>query len=237
MRNHILLVEDDNSVAYLLQQHLERFGFRVSRAQNLQHVDDEVKTLGPDLVLLDINLPYFDGFYWCRQIRMFSKVPIIFVSARDSAMDQVFALEHGGDEYITKPFEIDVVIAKIRAMLRRAYGEYAESQGTQVCDVFDIRGTRIDLRRATMESRDATESLTKTELALMRLLLEAEGGVVSRDTLLEALWDDTDFVDDNTLTVNVARLRKKLAVFGLQGALVTVRGLGYRFQPYEGDVT
>nr|WP_074951919.1 response regulator transcription factor [Alicyclobacillus macrosporangiidus] len=230
MYNRIFLVEDDAALASYLKQQLERFGYEVHVAEELRNVAEEARRVQPDLILLDINLPYYDGFYWCRQIRSFSKTPIIFLSARDGSMDQVYALDSGGDEYITKPFHPDVLMAKIRALLRRTYGEYAEIPrlGEAVSDTVVIGHVKIDLRKLVVESDERTESLTKTEGTLLRELLAANGQVVARDTLLETIWDDAEFVDDNTLTVNVARLRRKLGSFGLGGAIVTVRGLGYR---------
>lgn len=126
---HIHIVEDDDKVASLLRGHLERFGYTVTRAEKWKEVATEVKELEPGLILHDINLPYYDGFYWCREVRRFSRVPIIFVSARDDGMDQVLAIESGGDDYITKPFMPEVVLAKVHALLRRTYGDYAESNG------------------------------------------------------------------------------------------------------------
>lgn len=228
--NRIFLIEDDAALAAYLKQQLARFGYEVHVAAQLRDVAEEARQVQPDLILLDINLPYYDGFYWCRQIRSFTKAPIIFLSARDGSMDQVYALDSGGDEYVTKPFHPDVLIAKIRALLRRAYGEYAEIPrlGEAACDVVVVGNVKIDLRKLVLETDQRTESLTKTEGTLLRELLAANGEVVARDTLLETIWDDAEFVDDNTLTVNVARLRRKLESFGLDGAIVTVRGLGYR---------
>jgi DNA-binding response OmpR family regulator len=240
LRNRIFLVEDDHHLAARLKQHLNRYGFSVQIADDLRNLADEVQRAAPDLILLDINLPYYDGFYWCRQFRAFTKAPIIFLSAREGTVDQVYALENGGDEYVTKPFQPDVLIAKIRALLRRAYGEYADATLTDTAgnakEVVTVGNLQIDLRKFVLKAPDREESLTKTEGALLRELLAANGSVVSREHLLEALWDDAEFVDDNTLTVNVARLRRKLAPFGLEHAIVTVRGLGYRFDLGGGDM-
>lgn len=231
MTNPVCIVEDDDKVAALLESQLTRFGFPVERIRDLRHVADHVRAADPSLILLDINLPYFDGFHWCRQIRRFSRVPIVFVSARSGDMDQVMALEHGGDDYITKPFHPDVLLAKVRALLRRAYGEYAvgPEPGRAAGDGrLRLGCLSLDLRRATVSAGDASQPLSKTELELLRLLVQADGAVVKREDLLEALWDDATFVDDNTLTVNVARVRRKLSTLGLEDAIVTVRGLGYR---------
>jgi DNA-binding response OmpR family regulator len=178
-------------------------------------------------VLLDINLPYMDGFYWCRQIRTVSNAPVIFISARSGDMDQVLALDNGGDDYITKPFSIDVVIAKVRAALRRAYGEYSISAEADP-DVFEVEGLYMYRGKNVVEWSGAQAFLTPKEFRLLDLLARRLGQIVPRDCLLEALWDDVEFVDDNTLTVNVTRVRRKLQSIGITGAIETVRGTGYR---------
>ncbi|MDQ0190034.1 response regulator transcription factor [Alicyclobacillus cycloheptanicus] len=226
----VAVVEDDPQVASLLHRQLTRYGFVVTVMNDLRHVDEAVRDMNPDLVLLDINLPYLDGFHWCRSIRRFSTVPIVFISSRGSNMDQVFAMENGGDDYIQKPFDMEVVVAKLRALLRRTYGEYA---GKAPTSVYRSGKLALDVRKAQMECNGRTQWLTKTELELLRQLMEAGGSVISRNQLLEALWDDTDFVDDNTLTVNVTRLRRKLEDIGVRNVIVTVRGLGYRFASPE----
>ncbi|MCL6453918.1 MAG: response regulator transcription factor [Alicyclobacillus sp.] len=230
-QHKIHIVEDDATVAGLLHGELTRYGFGVTLATRLRDIAAEVEEVQPDLILLDINLPYYDGFYWCRQIRRSLKVPIIFISARDSEMDKVYALENGGDDYITKPFHPDVLLAKIRALLRRAYGEYAQAlriDPLHAGDSIAVGTLRLHLDKAVVAYGEREEPLTKTELQLLFQLLKADGQIVSRQALLEALWDDVHFVDDNTLTVNVTRLRRKLSGLGLDGAVLTVRGLGYR---------
>ena len=231
IKHRIHIIEDDEAVARLLQGQLTRFGFQVSIARNFNEVADEVISVLPELILLDINLPFYDGFYWCRQIRRQIKVPIIFISARDSEMDEVHALENGGDDYITKPFHPDVLLAKIRALLRRTYGEYAlnlQLVSDDFRDTFRIGALRLHLEKATVHFGQFEEPLTKTEMKLLGQLIKANGQIVSRQALLEDLWDDVNFVDDNTLTVNVTRLRRKLSSLGLEGVIMTVRGLGYR---------
>jgi two-component system, OmpR family, response regulator len=222
----ICVVEDDPKLAELLCNQLLRFGFEPYQVTNFRNIDQEVVASQAKLVILDINLPYYDGFYWCRKIRQLSNAPILYLSARAGEMDQVLALESGGDDYITKPFHPEVLMAKIRAMLRRAYGEYAS--GTPASDTLSWGDLRLDVRRGLLHARDVTVSLTATEMELLRQLIEAGGNIVRREDLLIALWDDTHFVDDNTLTVNVARVRRKLAEVGFPDVIVTVRGLGYR---------
>ncbi|MBE3576201.1 MAG: response regulator transcription factor [Limnochordales bacterium] len=222
---HVMIVEDDTKIAAILAEELERYGHRVSLARDFGQIKEEFLRLKPDLVILDINLPRFDGYYWCRQIRTVSKVPIVFISARDDDIDQVRALENGGDDYITKPFTLELVLAKVNSILRRTYGEYAIGRDPQL-----LRVGGLLLNSATNRvAREEKESeLTPKEFRLLWLLAERAGEIVSREELLEALWDDTEFVDDNTLTVNVARVRRRLEELGLPGAIETKRGQGYR---------
>src|SRR5699024_6799930 len=161
----------------------------------------------PDLVLLDINLPFFDGFYWCRQIRTVSICPVIFISARTGEMDQVMALENGGDDYITKPFSPEIVMAKIRSQLRRAYGEYSNQHRERLVEQ---EGLKLYVERLEVHFQGKSISVTKNEAAIIELLLERYPRVSGREDLLEKLWDDQTFVDENTLNVNMARVRKKL---------------------------
>jgi DNA-binding response OmpR family regulator len=230
----IYIVEDDEKLAELLARRLRQYGFDVRRAADFRRIDDEVAAYQPHLILLDVNLPYYDGFYWCRAIRRFARMPIIFLSARTGDMDKVLALEQGGDDYLTKPFHPDVLLAKVRALLRRAYGDYAGYQQA-ACDELVRHGLILDLRRFEIRFHDESQSLTGTERELLRALMLADGRTVTRDELLQAVWDDVDFVDDNTLTVNIARLRAKLANLGLAGVIATVRGVGYRLSWSEDD--
>jgi DNA-binding response OmpR family regulator len=223
----IMIVEDDDKIADILGSYLERYGYEPVRPSSLQDIKSEFLAACPHLVLLDINLPYMDGFYWCRQIRTVSNAPVIFISARSGDMDQVLALDNGGDDYITKPFSIDVVIAKVRAALRRAYGEYSISAEADP-DVFEVEGLYMYRGKNVVEWSGAQAFLTPKEFRLLDLLARRLGQIVPRDCLLEALWDDVEFVDDNTLTVNVTRVRRKLQSIGITGAIETVRGTGYR---------
>jgi two-component system OmpR family response regulator len=220
----IWLVEDDHKLANLLANELLRFGYEVLLARNYQLLREEFLTVQPDLVLLDINLPQYDGFYWCRQIRAISRVPIIFISARSDDLDQVRALENGGDDYITKPFNIELALAKVSSCLRRTYGEYALVKDPQVLQIGVLllkrNGNQVVLGDTTLE-------LTGKEFQLLWCLAEHADEIVDRNTLLEALWDDIDFIDDNTLTVNVARVRRRLAELGLPDVIETKRGQGY----------
>ncbi|PWV92085.1 DNA-binding response OmpR family regulator [Paenibacillus cellulosilyticus] len=223
----IMIIEDDDKIASILQQYIERYGYEVIRATRFRELKQEYIDANPHLVLLDINLPHFDGFYWCRQIRTVSNVPIIFLSARVGDMDQVMAIENGGDDYMTKPFHLDVVMAKIKSALRRAYGEYAAPAPSST-DVLTTSGLTLDRARNIVEWNGSQADLSRNECLLLASLLAKAGRIVSRDDLLEALWDNVDFVDDNTLNVNVTRVRKKLEELGLPKVIETVRGQGYR---------
>lgn len=227
----ILLVEDDNKIAEILASHLKKYGYDVYLIQHFEAIKKDFLSIEPDLVLLDINLPYFDGFYWCRQIRTVSKVPIIFISARTDDMNQVMAIENGGDDYITKPFHLDIVVAKLKSAIRRSYGEYALSthKGSAIIELGQLY---IYPQKLEVEWQGTRLTLSHKEFQLLSLLINEHDRVVSRDELLEALWDEVEFVDDNTLTVNVNRVRKKLADLGLDDAIKTVRGQGYRLHTY-----
>ncbi len=224
----IMVVEDDDKIAEILCDYLDKYGYEAIRSSKFRDVKSDFLSISPDLVLLDINLPYMDGFFWCGQIRTVSKAPVIFISARSGDMDQVLALEHGGDDYITKPFSLDVVIAKVKASLRRAYGEYSRGGADAGPDVYELEGLYLNRARCTVEWRGEEVYLTPKEFGLLDILARRPEQIVSRYKLLEALWDDVDFVDDNTLTVNVTRVRRKLEEIGIEEAIETVRGHGYR---------
>jgi len=221
----ILIVEDDSKIAELLGSYIERYGFKVEIIKDFDHVLDHFQAFNPYLVLLDINLPSFDGFYWCRQIRTISTCPIIFISARSGEMDQVMALEHGGDDYITKPFHYEVVMAKIRSHLRRVYGAYAPQTDERTVE---LAGLTLYTERLEVCLNDKKVTLTKKEAVLLEIFLRGYPRVISRNHILEKLWDDQAYVDDNTLSVNMTRLRKKLTELGIEDALESVRSAGYR---------
>ncbi|MCI3923067.1 response regulator transcription factor [Paenibacillus sp. TRM 82003] len=233
----IWIIEDDAKIAGIVSEHLTKYGYEP------RHIEayDEVKRHllrteeAPHLVVLDINLPKYDGYYLCRQIRSVSNVPILFLSARAGEMDQVMAIEHGGDDYVTKPFHLEVLLAKIRSLLRRAHGEYATTPAAAAKpeDVVERSGLFLDRVRLSLAYRDRKTELTPKESLLLDMLIRADGAVVSRESLLESLWDDVLFVDDNTLTVNVTRVRRKLELLESPFAIETVRGYGYRLEPGE----
>ncbi|MES1039006.1 response regulator transcription factor [Peribacillus simplex] len=230
----ILLVEDDSKIAGILVNYLTKYGYEVFEVKQLDQVFAEFQEIKPDLVLLDINLPYYDGFHWCRLIRTVSKVPIIFISARTDEMNQVMAIEYGGDDYLTKPFHLEVVLAKIKSVLRRVYGEYAEISSFHQ-HIKEMDGLTLYTEKAMIEFQDNQVTLTQNELKLLSCLLRQYDTIVSREDLLEALWNDDSFVDDNTLTVNVTRVRKKLEDIGVKHAITTSRGKGYRLKIVHGE--
>ncbi|SET97329.1 response regulator transcription factor [Paenibacillus sp. NFR01] len=221
----ILIIEDDAKLADLLAAYLAKYDYRAVIAGDFNRVLETFEECSPSLVLLDVNLPRFDGFYWCRQLRRSSLCPILFISARDSGMDQVMALENGGDDYITKPFQYEVVLAKIRSHLRRAYGSYA--QGLQERTL--RAGSLIFYpERYVVQLEAQTAELTQKEAVLLEALMHKAGRVVSRERLLDLMWEDQHFIDDNTLNVYITRVRRKLKELGLPEIVETVRGAGYR---------
>lgn len=220
----IFLVEDDQHLAQQIQQHLERYNYQVTVCQDFQQVTDNLRQNDPQLVLMDVNLPYFDGFFWCLEIRKFSTVPLIFLSAREHPIDQVRALECGADDYITKPFSYELLLAKIKSHLRRVYGAY----NPQLKENFiEKNGLTYYPERLSATYLNQTINLSKKEGDLLGCLLEKFPQVCDRKQLLALLWDDEQFVDDNTLSVNVTRLRKKLAELGLPNTIQTLRSMGY----------
>ena len=227
----IMIVEDDPKITQLLQAQLEKYGYCTTIVTQFDKVLDVFQLNQPELVLMDVNLPKFDGFYWCRQIRMLSNCPILFISARASKMDQVMALENGADDYITKPFDYDVVLAKIRSQLRRAYGMYANQEKERTVEV---EGLVLYPERMELTHDQQKVELSKKEALLLDLLMSQYPRVVSRERLLEKLWDE-QFVDENTLNVYVTRVRAKLKELSLNGAVETVRGEGYRLKVTWGD--
>ncbi|MCG3089564.1 response regulator transcription factor [Sporosarcina cyprini] len=226
MENHrIFIVEDDKKIAGLLAETLRKYQYDVAIVEDFDNIVEECGAFEPHLILLDINLPSYDGYYWCRQLRQHTTCPIIFISARSGDMDQVFALENGGDDFITKPFHYEIVLAKIRSHLRRSFGEYAPNQSERTVKQGLLT---LFVERMELHLRDLVIPLQKKECVILELLLDASPKVVSRETLLEELWDDQSFVDENTLNVNMTRVRKKLGDYGVKSTIETVRGSGYR---------
>ena len=222
----IFIVEDDMKIATLLAETLRKYQYEVEVVQNFEGIIEECIAFDPHIVLLDINLPSYDGYYWCRQLRQHTTCPIIFISARSGEMDQIFALENGGDDFITKPFNYEIVLAKIKSHLRRTYGEYSVRLEERTVKVGQLT---LYLERMELHLKDDVIPLQKKECTILELLLSESPKVVPREKLLEELWDDQAFVDENTLNVNMTRVRKKLADYGVVSVIETVRGAGYRF--------
>lgn len=218
----IMLVEDDRALCSQLSEGLRKWGFDVSASENFENVLEDFIRLKPQLVILDINLPCFDGFYWCRKIREVSNVPVIFLSSRDSNMDVVMAVSTGADDYIAKPFGMPVLVAKIQAVLRRAY-DYSAIPS----ELMEHRGMILNAGEGTLNYKGRRLELTKNELKILSLLFKKKGAVVSRENIMQLLWDNDEFVNDNTLTVNITRLRSRLSEIGLGDLISTRKGQGY----------
>ncbi|KRM72463.1 two-component response regulator [Lacticaseibacillus brantae DSM 23927] len=217
-----MIVEDDSTIAQLISDNLAKWQFEPSVVTDFDQVFDQFLADKPNLVLLDINLPVFDGFYWVQKIREVSKVPVIFISSRNTNMDQVMSMNLGADDFINKPFAIEVLIAKINALLRRAYN-YSD----QSTDVIEHNGLLLNLNNGMAQIGDTQINLSKNEYKLLQILMRAHGQIVTRSRLLKDLWTDERFVDDNTLTVNINRLRKKIEEAGLPNYIETKVGQGY----------
>lgn len=222
MKMKIMIVEDDPTIRGLIGETVGKWGYESVLCDEFNRIQDMFLQTEPHLVLMDINLPIFDGYYWCSRIRELSNVPIIFLSSRDSPMDMVMAMNMGGDDYIQKPFYDEVLIAKIKALLRRTYS-YAETQ----VNIIEHEGVLLNLGDRKLTSGDRSIELTKNEFVIVRLLLQNKGHIVSRDKIMRCLWEDESFVDDNTLTVNMTRIRKKLDEIGRYGFITTIKGEGY----------
>lgn len=217
----ILIVEDDSTIASNVAAHLERWDYETKQIEDFKCVMEAFQQFDPQLVILDIGLPFYNGFYWCQEIRKISSVPILFLSSMNDNMNIVMAMNMGGDEFIEKPFDLNVVTAKVQAVLRRTY----EFRGA--ADVMEWNGAILNLADATVLYQDQKLELSKNEFKILQILLENTGKIVSRESIMTRLWDSNEFIDDNTLTVNVARLRKKMEQIGLGGKIITKKGIGY----------
>ncbi len=220
----IFIVEDDMTIAGALAKHLKRWGYETDYVRDFKNVVERFIEFGPQLVILDIMLPLFNGFHWCQEIRKISKVPIIFLSSASDNMNIVMAMNMGGDDFIEKPFDLNVVTAKVQAVLRRAYA----FQGA--VEVVECRGIVLKLNDATVNIKGQEKELTKNEFRILRLLMEKAGRIVPREEIIENLWESDEFIDDNTLTVNVTRLRRKLESMGASDVIRTKKGIGYMIE-------
>lgn len=218
----IMIVEDDATIREMLGETIRKWGFESVLCDDFERVQDRYVQEQPHLMLLDINLPVYDGFYWCSRIREVSNVPIIFLSSRTTPMDMVMAINMGGDDYIQKPFYDEVLISKIKALLRRTY-----SYIDPVPNVIEHEGVILNLHDGRLLSGEQSVELTKNEFRILNLLMQCKGSIVCREKIMRRLWEDESFVDDNTLTVNMTRIRKKLDDLGKSRFITTIKGEGY----------
>ncbi len=221
----IMIVEDDMTISNEIASHLRKWGYEVFQAFDFEHVVENFATENPQLVLLDILLPFYNGYYWCSQIRRLSNVPIVFLSSASDNMNIVMAMNMGGDDFISKPVALDVLSAKVQAILRRSY------ESKQEAHLLEYQGVVLNISDASILYHGKQTELTKNEFRIMELLFERAGRLASRDELMRKLWDNECFVDDNTLTVNVTRIRRKLEDVGLKEFIRTKKGIGYFLSP------
>lgn len=222
----VLVIEDEPLIQEQLKAYLEEHEFDCFIVTDFNEVLTSFQEFQPHLVLMDINLPVFDGYYWSRKIRKESTTPIIMISARNSEIDQIYGIENGADDFITKPFSFELLMVKINSHLRRVYGEYAPK--TKTHDFLQIEQTTLDLKRIELCVADKIENLSITELKLAQALFEAYPKMVKRKKLFAVIWDDENFVEENTLTVNIKRLRNKLKQLDSDLEIRTLRGAGYQ---------
>lgn len=222
----VMIIEDDKKISSILIQHLRKWNFDPVEVTDFEYIDQQFMKVKPQLVLLDINLPFYDGFHWCSKIRQVSNVPIIFISSRNQNMDIIMAMNMGGDDFVQKPFSLDVLVAKMNAILRRTY----QPQQQVEKDVLEYKGILLNLENGTVSFQEKEINLTKNEFHMMYILLRNAGSIVTRDEIIHNLWEHEDFIDDNTLTVNMGRLRKKLEQICLMDRIVTKKRQGYLLQ-------
>lgn len=222
--HRIFIVEDDAVIADVVERHLSGWGYQVRQCRDFEHVLEAFAAFDPQLVILDISLPFFNGYHWCRSIRQLSKVPILFLSSASDNMNIVMAVQMGGDDFVAKPFDLSVLTAKVQALLRRTY-DFGPAAPLLECS-----GAVLNLSDASLTVGQARVELTKNEFRILRLLMEHRGEIVSREAIMTCLWASDSFVDDNTLAVNINRLRKKLAGAGLADFIRTRKGAGYQVE-------
>lgn len=217
---NIFIIEDDKKINKEITSLLNRYGYNCSSSDNYENIVEDAIASNPNLILLDINLPFYDGYYICRKIRKMSDVPIIIVTSRDSEMDEVMSINLGADDFITKPYNTQILLARISAILRR-------SSSVSTSNLIEYKSVTLNLSKSTVEYEDKEEELSKNEMKILYCLMENKGKIVARDELMDALWQSNEFIDDNTLTVNINRLRRKLDSIGVKEFLYTKRGQGY----------
>jgi len=217
----ILIIEDDLDLALEMKRTLEYWQFDVRLTKAFDQIIETFLEYEPMIIILDINLPFFDGFYWCEKIRQISTVPIIFLSSRDSNLDLMMAIHHGGDDYLTKPISSDILVTKINAIMRRTY-DYVSNSNLVYLD-----NLVVDFEKGTLKHNNKTLELTKNEMRILTTLIKQKGKIVTREQLMINLWNDDEFISDNTLTVNVNRLRARLKEIGIDDFIQTKKGIGY----------
>lgn len=217
----IIIIEDDEVIREELQSFLERYGYEVKAPLDMDNIINYIESENAELILLDINLPMYDGYYICREIRKISDVPIIIVTSRDSEVDELMSMNLGADDFVTKPYNTEILLARITNILKRTYGNIKTS------NILNYRDFNLNLSNATVVYKDKSLELTKNEVKILSFLINNKGNIVKRDSLMEYLWKAEYFVDDSTLNVNINRLRKKLEEIGIENPIETRRGLGY----------
>ncbi len=220
----ILIVEDDNTISNQICKYLSGWGYESACVENLENILPEFISFAPQLVLLDIGLPFYNGYYWCGEIRKISQVPVVFVSSASDNMNIVMAMNMGGDDFIVKPFDLEVLLAKVQAILRRTYSFQNQSS------VMEHGNVILNLTDMSLLYQGTKLELSKNEFRILQLLYEKAGNTVSRESIMKRLWDNECFVDDNTLTVNMNRLRKKLEEAGIENFILTKKGVGYQLR-------
>lgn len=218
----IMVVEDDEKISNIMSNNLKKWGYEIINIDEFDNIVETYVRTKPHLILMDINLPYFDGFYYCKKIRELSKVPIIFISSRDGNMDIVMAINMGGDDFLSKPFSMEVLLVKIKALLRRTY-----SYQDKDISVLEYNNVILNLKDYTVSFNDKEIELSKNEFKILYILMKNNNKIISREFIMRKLWEDESFVDDNTLTVNINRLRKKLLNLDLDDFIKTKRKEGY----------
>ncbi len=218
----IFIVEDDLPLARNISEGISKWNYDSKTVDDFEKIIEEFISYEPDLVLMDINLPYYDGYHWCRKIRDISKTPIIFLSSRDSNMDIIMAVNMGGDDFVSKPFSMEILLVKIQALLRRTYS-YGDEKG----EIIEVDSAILNINDGTISYNNKSLELTKNEFKILQLLMKNRGKIISRSRIMRALWDEEYFISENTLTVNINRLRKSLEEIGIYNFIITKKSQGY----------
>ncbi|CEQ16762.1 response regulator transcription factor [Paraclostridium sordellii] len=217
----LMIIEDSQVIREELKSLLTRYGYDVVAVEEFENIIEKIKKVMPDLILLDVNLPVFDGFYICREFRKSLNIPIIIVTSRDSEVDELMSMNLGADDFVTKPYNTQILLARISAVLKRTYSE------SDTSDTLTHRDLRLDLSKGTITAFNKHVELSKNEMKILAYLMKNKGSIVSRDDLMNYMWNSDVYIDDNTLSVNITRIRKKLEEINLKEYIETRRGLGY----------